>query len=76
MDNTTFFLKSKMVWGLVLLAWPVLAVLLGGDAPDSEALASLKAAGDSVIGYLSQMVGTVLAIVGARTPTGTITLKP
>lgn len=76
MDTSTFFLKSKMVWGLLLLIWPSVAALIGADAPDGETVAGLKAAGESLIGSLSQIVGTVLAFFGARTPTGTLSLKP
>ncbi len=76
MDAKTFFLKSKMVWGLLLLLWPSVAVLIGVGAPDDATVASLKAAGESLLGSLSQIIGTVLAFFGARTPTGKISLKP
>lgn len=76
MNDSKFVLKSRTVWGILLLGWPivvdawaVIAPVLGFDPPSAEAAEEVKSVGLAAFEKLSLLVGLVLGLLGARTPT-------
>jgi hypothetical protein len=62
--ETKFILKSKTVWGAILMLVPTVFVLLGLDAPSPDELAGAKAAGEQILLLGTELVGFALAIWG------------
>ena len=69
MNQKKFFLKSKTVWGLIIVAAPQIALLFGFEwGPEDNA--NLASVGNSI----ASLAGVVLAYWGRKTATEGITI--